>query len=58
MTAEQAEVWRRIVGFRNVVVHRCLDVDPSIVLAVLVNNLDDLGSFVRSIRARLAGLQG
>jgi uncharacterized protein YutE (UPF0331/DUF86 family) len=58
VTVEQAEVWRRIVGFRNIVVHRYLDVDPAIVRAVLVTNLDDFGAFVRSIRARLTELQG
>lgn len=56
VTNEQAEVWRRIVGFRNIVVHRYLDVDPAIVRAVLVGNLDDFGRFVRSIRDRLAEL--
>jgi uncharacterized protein YutE (UPF0331/DUF86 family) len=54
VTVEQAEVWRRIVGFRNIVVHRYLDVDPAIVRAVLVTNLGDFGAFVQSIRARLA----
>lgn len=33
-------------------------IQAAIDLAVLVNPLDDLGSFVRSIRARLAELQG
>lgn len=58
VTVEQAEVWRRIVGFRNIVVHRYLDVDPAIVRAVLVANLGDFGAFVQSIRARLAELRG
>lgn len=56
VTNEQADVWRRIVGFRNIVVHRYLDVDPAIVRAVLVGNLDDFGRFVRSVRDRLAEL--
>lgn len=56
VTNEQADVWRRIVGFRNIVVHRYLDVDPAIVRAVLVTNLDDFGRFVRSVRDRLAEL--
>ncbi|MFY9344660.1 MAG: DUF86 domain-containing protein [Planctomycetota bacterium] len=49
----QADVWRRIIGFRNIVVHRYLDVDPAIVRAVLETNLGDLSRFVRSIRDRL-----
>jgi uncharacterized protein YutE (UPF0331/DUF86 family) len=56
VTQEQADTWRRIIGFRNIVVHRYLDVDPAIVRSVLVTNLGDFGTFVHSIRARLASL--
>jgi uncharacterized protein YutE (UPF0331/DUF86 family) len=55
MTPEQVDVWRRIVGFRNIVVHRYLDVDPRVVRSVVETNLGDLGEFVRSIRERLKG---
>lgn len=51
---DQVDVWRKIIGFRNIVVHRYLDVDPAIVRAVLESNLQDLSAFVRSIRDRLA----
>jgi uncharacterized protein YutE (UPF0331/DUF86 family) len=54
VTAAQADVWRRIVGFRNIVVHRYLDVDPAIVRSVLTTNLGDFGDFVRAVRDRLA----
>ncbi len=45
--------WRRIIGFRNIVVHRYLDVDPAIVRSVLESNVEDLSRFVRSIRDHL-----
>lgn len=47
------EVWRRIVGFRNTVVHRYLDVDPMIVKAIVESHLDDLLGFARMIREKL-----
>lgn len=56
LTATQVDSWRRIVGFRNIVVHRYLDVDPAIVRSILTTSLGDLGEFVRSIRRRLAEL--
>jgi uncharacterized protein YutE (UPF0331/DUF86 family) len=49
-----AMLWSRIVAFRNIVVHRYLQVDPQIVRAIAVGHLDDLLDFVRSIRRRLA----
>lgn len=58
VTAEQTDIWRRIVGFRNIIVHRYLDVDPAIVRSVLVTNLDDFGRLVRSVRDRLLTLPG
>lgn len=54
LSAAQADVWRRIVGFRNIVVHQYLDVDPRIVRSVLETNLDDFHAFVRAVRDRLA----
>ncbi|MCC6782163.1 MAG: DUF86 domain-containing protein [Planctomycetes bacterium] len=48
---EQVEVWRRIVGFRNLVVHRYLEVDPAIVRGMLETSSVDLSDFVRSIRS-------
>lgn len=49
----QARTCRKIVAFRNVVVHRYLDVDPAIVRAILESHLGDLTEFVRTIRSRL-----
>ncbi len=54
LTPAEVDVWRRIIGFRNIVVHRYPDVDPAIVRAVFESNLEDLSRFVRSIRDRLA----
>ena len=53
VSQEQVEVWRRIVGFRNIVVHRYLEVDPAIVLVILETSLVEFGDFVRSIRSRM-----
>ena len=44
---------RRMAGFRNVLVHGYVTVDPVIVRDVLDNRLPDLESFVASIRRRL-----
>lgn len=44
---------RRMAGFRNVLVHGYVAVDPVIVRDVLENRLQDLKSFVASIRRKL-----
>ncbi len=44
---------RKMVGFRNLVVHGYASVDLAIVRDVVENHLDDLLAFVASIRARL-----
>ncbi|MEO6594186.1 MAG: DUF86 domain-containing protein [Planctomycetota bacterium] len=52
----EADTWRRIVAFRNIVVHRYLQVDPRIVRAVVETHLEDLLAFARCVRDRLAKL--
>lgn len=49
---EAVDLWKRIVSFRNVVVHRYLAVDVRVVRQILEHHLDDLLEFVRSVRAR------
>ena len=44
---------RKMAGFRNVLVHGYVTVDPVIVRDVLENRLQDLESFVASIRRKL-----
>ena len=44
---------RKMAGFRNVLVHGYVTVDPAIVRDALDNRLQDLESFVASIRRRL-----
>jgi len=56
--AENTDVWSRIVAFRNIVVHRYLQVDPRVVRAILTDHLDDLLTFVSSIRRRLGEVSG
>lgn len=48
-----ADTLRRMVGFRNVLVHGYDDVDLGVVEDVLTNHLGDLVAFVGAVRARL-----
>lgn len=45
----QADTWRRMIGFRNIVVHDYLDVDRAIVYDVLTRRLDDLRDLHRAL---------
>lgn len=45
---------RRMVGFRNILVHGYAEVDPKLVEDVVSNHLGDLDAFVAAIRSRLA----
>jgi uncharacterized protein YutE (UPF0331/DUF86 family) len=51
LTETQAGTWRRIIGFRNVLVHDYLEVDLTIVYDVLQNHLDDLRELHRALLA-------
>ncbi len=53
ISGELAEALRRMVGFRNILVHGYDAVDLSIVEDVLGNGLEDLLDFAASIRRRL-----
>jgi len=53
MPSASSDLWRRIVSFRNIVVHRYLAVDTAIVQAIVATHLDELLAFVRSVRDRL-----
>ena len=44
---------RRMVGFRNILVHGYAEVDPLVVKDVVEQHLGDLDGFVLAIRARL-----
>ncbi|MBL8726124.1 MAG: DUF86 domain-containing protein [Planctomycetes bacterium] len=44
-----------MVAFRNILVHRCLQVDVAVLQRIVERDLDDLLGFVRSIRDRLPG---
>lgn len=45
--------YRQIVGFRNVLVHQYLHVDPDIVRQVVEGRLGDLLAFVSSLREKI-----
>ncbi|MBL8898142.1 MAG: DUF86 domain-containing protein [Planctomycetes bacterium] len=57
ITMTDGEAWLGIVSFRNIVVHRYLDVDPIIVRDILEKHLDDLSRFARNVGQRLRHLQ-
>ncbi len=52
-TPDQAATMRRMVGFRNIVVHGYTAVDPAILRHVVEHHLGDLGEFVTAIRRGL-----
>ncbi|MDF1521394.1 MAG: DUF86 domain-containing protein [Trueperaceae bacterium] len=51
---EEADVWRRVIGFRNVVVNEYLEVDRAIVYDVLQHRLSDLRDLMRALLRGLA----
>lgn len=53
--ARLLDVMRRIVGFRNVLVHGYADVDLRVVQDVVAHRLDDLLAFASALRKRLEG---
>jgi uncharacterized protein YutE (UPF0331/DUF86 family) len=54
ITPPMRDLCRRMVAFRNIVVHGYLQVDAAIVQRIVQRDLDDLLAFVRTIRDRLA----
>ncbi|MBL8756383.1 MAG: DUF86 domain-containing protein [Planctomycetes bacterium] len=53
LTPGQRDTCRRMVAFRNVVVHRYLRVDPRIVRSIVERDLGDLLAFVAAVEERL-----
>lgn len=51
--ARLAEPLKNMAGFRNILVHGYAEVDLAIVRSVLASHLDDLATFVATIRPRL-----
>jgi len=54
LPGEFARRFRSVAGFRNVLVHGYLEVDPALVHRVLNERLEDFGSFALHVVARLA----
>jgi uncharacterized protein YutE (UPF0331/DUF86 family) len=55
LTPELRDTCRRMVAFRNVVVHRYLQVDVRIVRSIVERDLKDLLAFVAAVAARTPG---
>jgi uncharacterized protein YutE (UPF0331/DUF86 family) len=53
LSEETARFLRAAVGFRNVLVHGYIAVDPEVLRDVLENHLGDIAQFVAEVRARL-----
>ncbi len=51
ITLEQQELWIKMIGFRNILVHEYLDIDRDIVYEVLHSRLDDIAA-LRAVFAR------
>lgn len=53
--ADFARRFRAVAGFRNVLAHAYLDVDPALVHRILNERLVDFEAFARAVEAYLAG---
>ena len=53
-----ARRFRAVAGFRNVLVHGYLDVDPGVVHRILNERLDDFASFARHVAAHVGTADG
>jgi len=53
VTEEQKDIWLKMIGFRNTLVHEYIDIDRSIVFDVLHHNIPDLESLKRVFAAYL-----
>jgi len=47
--------WRRVVGFRNIIIHEYFDVDLEIVWAIATTQLGDLKAILQAMLADLGG---
>jgi uncharacterized protein YutE (UPF0331/DUF86 family) len=53
LSPDLTETLRKMVGFRNIVVHGYQSVDPRIVRDIVEHRLDDLLAFTAAIKSRL-----
>lgn len=54
ITTDLGERLLRAKGFRNILVHEYVDIDPHLVLAHLRDDVEDLWAFARGLAQRLA----
>ena len=55
LSGELAATLRKMVGFRNVLVHGYAQVDVAVVADITRHHLGDLDAFVAAVRSRLGG---
>jgi uncharacterized protein YutE (UPF0331/DUF86 family) len=53
LSSTLTETMRKMVGFRNIVVHGYQNVDPTIMRDIVENRLDDFLAFTAAIKSRL-----
>jgi uncharacterized protein YutE (UPF0331/DUF86 family) len=53
LSSTLTETMRKMVGFRNIVVHGYQSVDPTIMRDIVENRLDDFLAFTSAIKSRL-----
>jgi uncharacterized protein YutE (UPF0331/DUF86 family) len=53
LDADLRDIWIRMIGFRNILVHEYLEVDRGLVFDVLQNRLDDIVKLCRVFRSFL-----
>lgn len=57
VTPDLAERLLRAKGFRNILVHEYVEIDPALIYAHLRENVDDLWAFARALATHLQGSQ-
>jgi uncharacterized protein YutE (UPF0331/DUF86 family) len=58
LPSDKIEDYRRMAGFRNLLVHDYADVDDSRVIEIIRNQLGDFDLFAQAVAAKLSGAAG
>ncbi len=52
LPGDKKDDYRKMAGFRNIIVHDYVRLDPEVVYGILKNSISDLRDFARAIKAR------